>query len=196
MGNTKERLDDLEAGLGLVQDELQKMNVGAAENFQRMENSFNNTLEDSMNRIIAMRTSNREDGATASRGNQQTEGNQVMIQGGENLNMFAPGPIQALKRHVKIEFPRFYGGDPTEWVSKAKQYFVYHEMPREQRVSFSSYHLSEEANEWCQAITKARRLDLNQTVWETFEEDLWTKFGSIDGEDFDEALSHIRQKGH
>ncbi|CAE6071179.1 unnamed protein product [Arabidopsis arenosa] len=41
-----------------------------------------------------------------------------------------------------IGYPRFDGGDPTEWLSKLKQYFTLHEIPSEQRVSFASYHLS------------------------------------------------------
>ena len=31
--------------------------------------------------------------------------------------------------------------------------------------------------------------------WATFETELWTRFGPMDGENFDEAHSHIRQKG-
>ena len=31
--------------------------------------------------------------------------------------------------------------------------------------------------------------------WAGFEEELWARFGPTEGEDFDEALSHIRQVG-
>lgn len=109
-------------------------------------------------------------------------------------NPFAP-VVQGHHRHVKLDFPRFHSDDPTECMSKAKQYFAYHEMPRDQRVSFASYHLSEEANEWWQSLTKARRNDPHQIPWEAFETELWTRFGLMDGENFDEALSHIRLKG-
>ncbi|XP_010474544.1 PREDICTED: uncharacterized protein LOC104754084 [Camelina sativa] len=68
-------------------------------------------------------------------------------------------------------------------------------MPREQRVSFASYHLTEEANLWWQAKSKAIGLPDRQMPWERFEVELWTRFGPLDGEDFDEALCHIQQKG-
>jgi hypothetical protein len=32
-------------------------------------------------------------------------------------------------------------------------------------------------------------------MWAVFEEELWARFGPTDGEDFDEALSHIQQVG-
>ena len=32
-------------------------------------------------------------------------------------------------------------------------------------------------------------------TWAVFEEELWARFGPTNGEDFDEALSHIRQVG-
>lgn len=119
-----------------------------------------------------------------------------MAQQEETVNPFA-APPRAPLHQIKLEFPKFCGegGDPSEWISKAKQYFSYHEMPMEQRVSFASYHLSEDANEWWQVLSKARGLNPHQTPWETFETELWTRFGLLDGENFDEALSHRHQRG-
>lgn len=68
-------------------------------------------------------------------------------------------------------------------------------MPLEQRVSFASYHLEDEANEWWHATTKALYENGVSVSWDVFEEELWAQFGSTATEDFDEALSEIQQTG-
>lgn len=190
MVNNKERLDDLEAGLGLVQDELQQLSTGINDKLRGMEQMF----QDSMGQMREMVSSIREGESSGSRRSRQNETPNPVAQHEEAVNPFAAQP-RVPPRHIKLEFPKFQSGDPSEWMSKAKQYFSYHDMPMNQRVSFASYHLSAEANEWWQALSKARGLNPNQTSWEIFETELWTRFGPLDGENFDEALSHIRQKG-
>ncbi|CAL9238536.1 unnamed protein product [Arabidopsis halleri] len=96
---------------------------------------------------------------------------------------------------MKLDFPRFKGGDPTAWISKANQYFDYNGTPKDQKVQFTSYHMEDEASEWWQAISKALREDGVVTTWPVFEEELWVQFGPAEGEDFDEALSKIQQTG-
>lgn len=189
----KERLDNLEAGLGMLQDEFEKFTVGIDDRIRGMESSFQRTLEENLGRMQELVASNREGGSSAPRRSREPDTRHSTPRQEETLHPFAPVRVNA--RHVKLEFPKFSSGDPTEWMSKAKQYFAYHDMPVEQRVSFASYHLTEEANEWWQAITKARGLNPHHIQWEAFEMELWTRFGPMDGENFDEALSHIRQKG-
>lgn len=64
MANTKERLEEVEASLGMVQDELQKINVDIADKFQKLEISFQQTVEDTINRRMHRLTNNREEGAS------------------------------------------------------------------------------------------------------------------------------------
>lgn len=94
-----------------------------------------------------------------------------------------------------MEFPKFTDGDPTSWLSKAKQYFGYYDIQYEQKVSFASYHLNDEANEWWQATSKALNDDQTPITWEVFEAELWARFGPTAAKDFDEALSKIQQTG-
>ncbi|CAN6827391.1 unnamed protein product, partial [Brassica oleracea] len=148
MGTTKERLEALESGLELVQDELQKLSVGMNDKFQGMDSKYQ-TIETSMARIL-----------------------ELLAQNGSGKS-----------------------SDPTEWLSKAKQYFAYQGVPRAQQVSFASYHLTEEANEWWLATSKALGIDPNNAPWETFQEELWNRFGPTEGENFHEALSKIKQTG-
>ena len=70
-----------------------------------------------------------------------------------------------LPRHIKLNFPRFNGGEPTEWLTKIKQYSAYRGVPRVQQVSFVSYHLTEEANEWWFATSKVLGTDPNNSPW-------------------------------
>ena len=36
-------------------------------------------------------------------------------------------------KNIRLEFPRFHGEDPTCWVYKANQFFLYHNIPRTRR---------------------------------------------------------------
>ncbi|XP_010445653.1 PREDICTED: uncharacterized protein LOC104728362 [Camelina sativa] len=149
-------------------------------------------MEEAINRLTEAVTAGREGGGAAVRGNHRHVGQEQQLQPvnrGENLNPFSQG------RTVKLEFPRFKGGDPTAWISKVKQYFDYNHTLEDQKVGFASYHLEDEANEWWQATSKALREDGINIAWPIFEEELWVRFGPVYGEDFDEALSKIQQTG-
>ncbi|KAH9735892.1 hypothetical protein KPL71_017903 [Citrus sinensis] len=64
-----------------------------------------------------------------------------------------------------------------------------------QKVTFASFHLEGEANQWWQWLHKAYKEEGRTVTWRDFEEELWARFGPIDCEDFDEALSRVRQIG-
>lgn len=156
----KERLSDLEAGLGMMQDEFQKLTVGIDDRIRGIESSFQRTLKETLGRMREMVTNSREGGFNAPRQSREPDIRPQTTPQEEMVNPFAP--VRHNPHRVKLEFLKFSGGDPTEWISKAKQYFAYHEMPLEKRVSFASYHLTDEANEWWQAISKARGTDPSQ----------------------------------
>ncbi|KAL0853428.1 hypothetical protein Bca101_058580 [Brassica carinata] len=91
-------------------------------------------------------------------------------------------------RSVKMEFPRFRGGDPTSWISEVKQYFSYQDTAMEQQMQYASYHLEDEANEWWQATSKALGEDHIEVTWTVFEEEMWDRFGPTEAdENFDES---------
>ena len=64
-----------------------------------------------------------------------------------------------------------------------------------QKVTFASFHLEGEANQWWQWLHKAYKEEGRTVTWRDFEEELWARFGPTDCEDFDEALSRVRQVG-
>ena len=42
-------------------------------------------------------------------------------------------------RRPRVEFPKFDGGDPYEWLDKADHYFRSYEVPRQERVSIACF---------------------------------------------------------
>lgn len=174
-----------------MQDEMQKLTMAMMD--------MKGDVDEKFNRLMDIMAGNRDQGDSnvlrnSPRPERHHQQNPIH-QREEQVNPFATAPLAPNHRHVKLKFPRFAGGDPTEWVSKVKQYFDYQGMPLEQQVSFSSYHLDGVANEWWQAISKALREDQIPITWMVFEEELWARFGPTDGEDFHEALSRVCQTG-
>ncbi|GKA70610.1 retrovirus-related pol polyprotein from transposon 17.6 [Tanacetum coccineum] len=97
---------------------------------------------------------------------------------------------------TKLEFPTYRGDeDPIEWFTKVDQFFKYQDTPVTQKVSSASYHLQGEANQWWRWLRKAYQEEGKEVTWEIFYEELWSRFGPTDCEDFDEALSKVQQMG-
>jgi hypothetical protein len=51
---------------------------------------------------------------------------------------------------AKLAFPKYFGEDPTEWLSKVAQFFEFQGKNDNQKVSLASFHLEGEANQWWQ----------------------------------------------
>ncbi|KAA8542122.1 hypothetical protein F0562_023274 [Nyssa sinensis] len=171
MGTNKERIERLETGLGGVQDGLQKMELGMADKFHH--------LETTLNRFSDILLSNQE---SSSHNYQSHEGNN----GGRQV---------VSSKTAKLEFPRFAGDDPTEWFNRVNQFFEFQNTPEIHKVSLAAYHLEGEANQWWQWLRRTLQEEGRALSWTSFEDELWTRFGPSECEDFDEALSRVRQTG-
>lgn len=57
----------------------------------------------------------------------------------------------------------------------------------------ASFHLEGEANQWWQWLRRAYQEDGQLVTWKAFVEELWARFGPTECEDFDEALSRVKQ---
>ncbi|KAL5579876.1 hypothetical protein UlMin_012318 [Ulmus minor] len=77
----------------------------------------------------------------------------------------------------KLEFPKYSGANPIEWFYRAAQFFEFQGTADNQKVSLASFHLEGKADQWWQWLRRAYQ-----------EEDRLC-------EDFDEALSKVRQIG-
>ncbi|KAA8538317.1 hypothetical protein F0562_027860 [Nyssa sinensis] len=171
MASNKERIEALEAGLGGVQDGLHKMEVGMADRFHHLEGTINRLSD----LLLATQEPPLHD-------THHCEGHE----GGR--------PVVSSKT-AKLEFPRFTGDDPTEWFNHVNQFFEFQGTPEAHKVSLASYHLEGEANQWWQWIHRTFSEEGRHLSWADFKDELWARFGPSECEDFDEALSRIRQDG-
>jgi hypothetical protein len=96
------------------------------------------------------------------------------------------GRVPMGPRPVKLEFPRFRGGDPTPWVYRAMQFFQYYQIPEEEKVIHASYHLDEEALIWFQ--------DCEHEImnWNDFVRAVQMRFGPATYDDPMETLTKLR----
>ncbi|KAF5470911.1 hypothetical protein F2P56_011397 [Juglans regia] len=92
-------------------------------------------------------------------------------------------------RNIKVEFPRFSGGNPVAWVYKANQYFLYHQVPPGQRIFFASFYMEEEALVWFQNSSEAGLF----RSWDEFTQALQVRFGLSVYDDPMEALTRLKQ---
>lgn len=98
-------------------------------------------------------------------------------------------------RFTKMDFPKFSGDDPTEWLNRASQYFDFQEIGEEKRVALASFPLEREANQWWQWLKRVQRDEGIEITWGLFEREIMIRFGPTEYECFDEALSRVRQTG-
>ena len=178
MASNKERIEQLEAGIGSIHDNVSRIEMGMADKFQQLETTLHRLMEAvsiSREEVVGSTGGRRRDSHHSGRAESSTP-------------MFQ-------SKFAKLEFPRFAAGDPTMWLTKVKQFFDYQETPGTQQVQYAAYHLEDEANEWWQATKRAYAEEETEITWEVFEEELWARFGPTECEDFDEALSKIKQAG-
>jgi hypothetical protein len=76
-----------------------------------------------------------------------------------------------------------------------EQFFEYLDTVENQKVAMVAYHLEGEANQWWQWLRRTLQGEGQVISWEKFQEELWARFRPSICEDFDEALSKIKQVG-
>ena len=175
MSTNKERIEHLEEGLGGVQDGMQRMEVGITDKIQQLEDTIAKLSE----ALLSSRSSpshNNYNWERQSRTNRDTSDNNK--------------PFSSMI--AKVEFPRFFGDDPTEWLNRVNRYFKFQEIAEDQKVRLASFHLEGVANQWWQWLQKALDEEQRTITWEVFEDELRARFGPSDAEDFNKALSRVK----
>ncbi|GKF65084.1 transposon ty3-I gag-pol polyprotein, partial [Tanacetum coccineum] len=77
-------------------------------------------------------------------------------------------PLQV--RHVKLDFPRFDGSDPLNWLFRAEQFFTYYETPDAQRLTIASVHFEGSVIPWFQMLHKANEIPTWDALTSAIEE--------------------------
>ena len=75
------------------------------------------------------------------------------------------------------------------------QYFDYQGTSEDRKVTLATFHLEGGVNQWWQWMKKVYREEKIEITWEKFKKELLVRFGPIEAEDFDKALSRICQSG-
>ena len=101
MGTNKERIEELEAGLGEVQDGLHRIELGMADILRH--------LEETLNRLSDVLFANQE----------------PLTHGNPNWEGHNGGQIVVSSKTAKLEFPRFFGDDLTKWFNRVNQFFEF-----------------------------------------------------------------------
>nr|GMD37481.1 Transposon Ty3-G Gag-Pol polyprotein [Ipomoea batatas] len=95
------------------------------------------------------------------------------------------------KRHLplKIDLPKFDGADPHGWIFLMQEFFDYHDISEEQRLSYVSFMVSGEASEWLRWMKNNNLL----RSWPEFLDQVRLRFDSSHFEDFLGRLSKTCQ---
>ena len=121
MTSNKERIEALEVGLGRVQDRIQRLE----EIVNKLSEALLPTKEASSN------NNNGREGSFHSHREENDGGRQVFS-----------------SKMARLEFPKYFGEDPMEWLSRVAQFFEFQDTTDNQKVTLASFHLEGEANQW------------------------------------------------
>lgn len=142
MATNKERIENLEAGFGGLQNSLSRVEVGVSDKLHQLEDAINKISEALLSNRIATSTSNNsEPNANSPVGRSRNIREETRDNSDGGRQFFT-------SRLAKLEFPRFSGNDPTEWFTRVDQFFEYQGTSETQKVSLASFHLEGEANQW------------------------------------------------
>ena len=136
MTTNKERIENLEIGLGGLQDGINRMEITLVDRMQQMEVNINKLTEALL--------SNKEGSSSQSierNGRPRYQREDIAERAEGNRQMFS-------SKLAKLEFPIYSGNDPTEWFNRVDQFFEYQGTVETQKVSLASFHLQGEANQW------------------------------------------------
>jgi hypothetical protein len=96
---------------------------------------------------------------------------------------------------MKMEFPRFRGDDPIVWLDQTTQFFEYQHTGEGQKVTLAAFYLEGEANQWWQWLKNVYLEDGQPVTWKIFEKEILVHFEPTEYEDYDKALSRVKQNG-
>ncbi|KAJ4809119.1 polyprotein [Rhynchospora pubera] len=102
-----------------------------------------------------------------------------------------PQPTLHADHKLRLHFPRFASGDPTDWLFSVQQYFTYYATPTSDWLLIASMHLDAPAARWYQGLVE----DTHLSSWQEFTTALQHRFGPSEYEDPIGQLSRLTQIG-
>jgi hypothetical protein len=99
------------------------------------------------------------------------------------------GGYRKYKFRGKMDFPKFEGENPADWLYKAKQYFLIHETHEDDKIPMASFHLEGVALTWFQDAEGTPQV----RTWDAFCWSCMTRFGPTAYDDPMEAMMRLKQ---
>ena len=156
MTTNKEGIENLEVGLGGLQDGMSRLELNIVDRIHQMESNINKLTEALL--------SNKE--GSSSNTNDRSERTHHNRE--EFLEKIDGGRQMFSSKLAKLEFPIYSGNDPTEWFNRVDQFFEYQSTIEAQKVSLASFHLQGEANQWWQWLRRAYKDEERELTWLIF----------------------------
>lgn len=97
-----------------------------------------------------------------------------------------------LPKSVSLDSPSFHVEDPSRWLYKANQFFMFYNTLPHHKLILSSFHMESKAMVWFQDLKESGVI----VDWEYFVKAFLTRFGSSSYDDLMEALTRLRQTGY
>ncbi|KAA8538347.1 hypothetical protein F0562_027830 [Nyssa sinensis] len=167
-----------------LEQTMQSLSTGQQELLNRMADMF----EKLSTRMDNLANNTAREHGESSQAPNQTVGGQQHSNNGNGIGSSS----SYVPRLVKLDFPRFNGGeDPTSWLCRAEQFFQFQETPEADRVSLASFHLEGDAQLWYQL----QKQENSVLVWSDFKEGLLSRFGPNQFCDFFGELTKLQQSG-
>lgn len=88
-----------------------------------------------------------------------------------------------------MNFLRFDGGDPTGWLYRANQFFLFNQTTPQHKLFMASFHMEGKALIWFWEVERSGAI----SSWEAFERALLVRFGPQAYDDLMEGLVRLRQ---
>ncbi|RRT82730.1 hypothetical protein B296_00004095 [Ensete ventricosum] len=79
---------------------------------------------------------------------------------------------------MRMDFPRWEDGDPTNWTSRAEKFFHFHRTLEESKVEVASNQLDGDAIRWYDLYETYHRV----LLWGHFKSELLIRFGPLEYE--------------
>uniref|UniRef100_A0A5K0V1Z5 Retrotransposon gag domain-containing protein n=1 Tax=Nymphaea colorata TaxID=210225 RepID=A0A5K0V1Z5_9MAGN len=89
----------------------------------------------------------------------------------------------------KMDFPKFNGKRPKEWVYKAEQYFICQEIAEQHKIRLAKMYLEEDAMQWYWFWEE----DYPNATWDLFKEELLLRFGETSYVNHEIELRNLKQ---
>lgn len=92
-------------------------------------------------------------------------------------------------RNLKLDFPRFDGNEPINWILKAQQFYDYNQTPDQQKVFLAAFHMEGGALIWYNWLMDSEYAG----GWEDFVSALKTHFAPSTFDDLVGAFTKLKQ---